>query len=141
MDSDVITWFKIIIIKRKSLLVNFDIVNFNPLISDKLFAADINFVKSSINVREQDLSLIMQSHKTLLFQNHGSKKLQMKTRHTIWLIHKLGSITNKFNLRLYCDGTFQNISKQGIERKKTVTVKAFKACSLPITKQWSFQIV
>lgn len=72
MDSDVITWFKIIIIKRKSLLVNFDIVNFNPLISDKLFAADVNFVKSSINVREQDLSLIMQSHKTLLFQNSES---------------------------------------------------------------------
>lgn len=72
MDSDVITWFKIIIIKRKSLLVNFDIVNLNPLRSDKLFAADINFAKSSINVREQDLSLIMQSHKTLLFHNSES---------------------------------------------------------------------
>ena len=72
MDSDVITWFKIIIIKRKSLLVNFDIVDLNPLRSDKLFAADINFAKSSINVREQDLSLIMQSHKTLLFHNSES---------------------------------------------------------------------
>lgn len=144
MDSDVITWFKIISNQRISSLVNFDVVNFSPLISDKLFRADINFAKSSISVREQDLSIITQSRKTLLFhnsKNHESKKLQMKTRHTIWLIHKLGSITNKFNLRLYCDGTFQNISKQGIERKKTVTVKAFKVCSLPITKQWSFQIV
>lgn len=144
MDSDVITWFKIISNQRISSLVNFDVVNFSPLISDKLFRADINFAKSSISVREQDLSIITQSRKTLLFhnsKNHESKKLQMKTRHTTWLVHKLVSITKKSNLRLYRDGTLQNTSKQGIERKKKLTLEAIKAFSLPITKQWSVQIV
>ena len=65
----------------------------------------------------------------------------MKTRHTTWLVHKLVSITKKSNLRLYRDGTLQNISKQGIERKKKLTLEAIKAFSLPITKQWSVQIV
>ena len=46
--------------------------NFSRLISDKLFAADIVFPKSSINIKIQDLSIIMQYHKTLLFYNSES---------------------------------------------------------------------
>lgn len=57
------------------------------------------------------------------------------------MVHKLVSITKKSNLRLYQDGTLQNTSKQGIERKKKLTLEAIKAFNLPITKQWSVQIV
>ena len=43
--------------------------NFCLSISEKLLIDAINFAKSSANITEQDLSIIMQSRKILLFQN------------------------------------------------------------------------
>ena len=67
--SDAISWFKNINNKKQSSFVNFDVENFYPSISEKLLIDAINFAKSSANITEQDLSIIMQSRKTLLFQN------------------------------------------------------------------------
>ena len=70
--SDVISWFKNINKKKQSSFINFDVKNFYPSISEKLLIDALNFAKSSINITEQDLSIIMQSRKTLLFQNSES---------------------------------------------------------------------
>ena len=70
--SDAITWFKNISNKKQSSFINFDVENFYPPISEKLLIDALNFAKSSINITEQNLSIIMQSKKTLLFQNSES---------------------------------------------------------------------
>ena len=67
--SDAISWFKNINSKKKSSLLNFDVENFYPSISVKRLIDAINFAKSSANITERDLSIIMQSRITLLFQN------------------------------------------------------------------------
>ena len=67
--SDAISWFKNINNKKKSSLLNFDVENLYPSISVKRLIDAINFAKSSANITERDLSIIMQSRITLLFQN------------------------------------------------------------------------
>ena len=67
--SDAISWFKNINNKKKSSLLKFDVENFYPSISVKRLIDAINFAKSSANITERDLSIIMQSRITLLFQN------------------------------------------------------------------------
>ena len=66
--SDATSWLRNINNKKQSSFVNFDVENFYPSISEKLIDA-INFAKLSKNIKEQNLSIIMQSRKTLLFQN------------------------------------------------------------------------
>ena len=67
--SNAISWFKNINNKKKSSLLNFDVENLYPSISVKRLIDAINFAKSSANITERDLSIIMQSRITLLFQN------------------------------------------------------------------------
>ena len=67
--SDVIKWFKSIPHKRVSSFVNFDVENFRPLISVKLFTDSIKYAKNVTGISDQDIAIIMQARKTLLFQN------------------------------------------------------------------------
>ena len=67
--SDVIKWFKSIPHKRVSSFVNFNVENFRPLISVKLFADSIKYAKNVTGISDQDIAIIMQVRKTLLFQN------------------------------------------------------------------------
>ena len=88
--------------------------------SEKLLIDAINFAKSSINITEQGLSIIMQSRKTLLFQN--SESWVKKTGNEdfdvpmgcydgaevcelvgSFILNKLTSIINKSNMGLYRD--------------------------------------
>ena len=58
-----------------------------------------------------------------------------------FILNKLTSIINKFNIGLYCDdalGIFQNVSKPEIERKKKAIVKG---CGLAITIQCNLKRV
>ena len=65
--SDVIKWFKSIPNKRVSSFVNFDVENFYPSISMKIFTDSIKYAKNLIEITGQDLAIIMQARKTLLF--------------------------------------------------------------------------
>ena len=67
--SDVIKWFKSIPNKRVSSFVNFDVKDFYPSILMKLFTESIKYAKNVIEITDQDLAIIMQARKTLLFQN------------------------------------------------------------------------
>ena len=73
--SDAKSWFKNINDKKYSSFVNFDVENFYPSISEKLLIDAINYAKLPANIPEQDLSIIMQSRKTPVFQNSSVKKL------------------------------------------------------------------
>ena len=101
--------------------------NFYPSISEKLIDA-INFAKLSKNIKEQNLSTIMQSRKTLLFQNsepwvknlrNGNFDVTMGCNDAAqvyelvgsFILNKLTCIANKSDIILYRDdsiGIFQN---------------------------------
>ena len=70
--SDTISWFKNINSKKQSSFINFEVETFYPPISEKRLIDAISFAKSAINITEQDLSIIMESRQTLLFQNSES---------------------------------------------------------------------
>ena len=106
--------------KKQPSFVNFDVENFYPSISEKLLIDAINFAKSSANITEQDLSIIMQSRKTLLFQNSepwvqklgienldvpmgcydGTKLCELVGS---FILNKLTSIVSKSDTGLYSD--------------------------------------
>ena len=67
--SDVIKCFKSIPDKRVSSFVNFDVENFYPWISMKLFTDSIKYAKNVIEISDKDIAIIMQARKTLLFHN------------------------------------------------------------------------
>ena len=68
--AQVITWFKNIKSKKTSSFVNFDFENFSPSISIDLFTDAISYAKTITNINDDQLSIIMQSRKTLLFNNN-----------------------------------------------------------------------
>ena len=68
--AQVITWFKNIKSKKTSSFLNFDVENVYPSISIDLFADAISYPKTITNINDDQLSIIMQSRKTLLFNNN-----------------------------------------------------------------------
>ena len=50
--------------------MNFYVENFYPFISIDLFTDAISYAKTMTNINDDQLSIIMQSRKTLLFNNN-----------------------------------------------------------------------
>ena len=118
--SDAISWFKNINNKKQSSFVNFEIDNYYSSISEKPLLDAINYAKSSANITEQDLSIIMQSRKILIFENSEpwTKKLGNENFDVpmgcydgaevcelvgSFILNKLTSIINKSDIGFYRD--------------------------------------
>ena len=82
----VVEWFKNIRNKNNASFIVFDIGSFYPSISLKLFRKAINFVKTIRDFPDRDISIIMQSRQTLLFNNKEPwlKNLEMKSLMSQW---------------------------------------------------------
>ena len=65
----VIEWFKRIENKGETSFIIFDIESFYPSISPELFNKSIDFAKSIHNISDNDLNIIMNARKTLLFHH------------------------------------------------------------------------
>ena len=136
-----------------SSFLNFDVESFYPSILIDLFTDAISYAKTITDIDDDQLSIIMQSRKTLLLTNNEPwiKKSGEKTFDVpmgcydgaelcelvgTYILNKLKNVTNKENIGLYYDDglvIFQNIPKTEIERKKKQIVKVFKECGLSIT--------
>ena len=68
--EQVITWFKNIKSKKTLSFVNLDVENFYLSISIDLFTDAISYAKTITNIDDHQLSIIMQSRKTLLFNSN-----------------------------------------------------------------------
>ena len=144
--SQVTPWFKNIKSKKTSSFVNFGVENFYPSISIDLFTDAISYAKTITNIDDDQLSLIMQSRKTLLFHNNepwikksgeenfdipmgcydGAEVCELVVT---YILNKFKNVTNKESIGLYHDdglGIFQNIPKTEIERKQKQIIKVFK---------------
>ena len=133
--------------------MNFDVENFYPSISIDLFTDAISYAKTITNIDDDQLSIIMQSRKPLLFINNETRIKKSGEENFdfpmgcydgaevcelvgTYILNKLKNATNKDNICLYRDdelGIFQNIPKTEIERKKNQIVKVFEECGLSIT--------
>ena len=135
--------------------------NFYPSISIELFTEAINDAKTITNIDNDQLSIIMQSRKTLLFYN--DEPWIKKTRDEdfdvtmgcnngaelcktvgIYMLNKLSNIINRENIGLYHDdglGICQNMSKTEVERLKKKIVKIFKESGLSITIECNLKSV
>ena len=83
---NVVKWFEGIPDKSVSSLVNFDVKNFYPSISMKLFTDSIKYARNLIEITDKDLLIIMQARKTLLLQaqNHGLKNQEPNILTSPW---------------------------------------------------------
>ena len=70
--SSVITWFEKITHKQTSSFICFDVENVYPSISSNLFKETIKFPRQFIHISDDDLSIIMQARKTLVFEGTPS---------------------------------------------------------------------
>ena len=86
--AQVITCFTNIKSKKTSFLVNFDVENFYPSISIDLFTDAISYKKTITNIDDDQLSIMIQSRKTLLFNNIEPwvKKLGKKNLTLRWTV-------------------------------------------------------
>ena len=66
--SDVIEWYKAIDDKQNSSFIQFDIESFYPSIKKELFDNAILFAKTITDISDEELNIIMESRKTLLFR-------------------------------------------------------------------------
>ena len=159
--SEVITWFKNIKNKNKTSFINFDVESFYPSISIELFTEAINYAKTITNIEDDQLAIIMQSRKTLLF--HKDEPWVKKTGDEdfdvtmgcndgaeicesvgIYMLSKLSNIMKRDDIGLYRDdglGICENMSKTEIERLKKAIVKMFKDSGLSITIECNLKSV
>ena len=69
-STSVIEWFNNITNKDQHRFVVFDIESFYPSISEDLFNEALNFAKTKIDITNQEMSIIMHSRNTLLFNKN-----------------------------------------------------------------------
>ena len=70
--EEVIEWFKLLKNKNSSKFFIFDIKDFYPSISKKLFHKAINFAKKYTYISKEDIDIINHSRKSVLFCNNES---------------------------------------------------------------------
>ena len=157
----VVEWFKNIRNKNNASFIVFDIESFYPLISPELFHKAINFVKTIRDIPDKDISIIMQSRRTLLFNNkepwlkksgneefdvpmgcfYGAEVCELVG---VYILHLLRTVMRKDNVGLYRDdglGILRNSSGPEIERKRKQIIQIFKSCGLNITVKTNLKTV
>ena len=67
--NTLIAWFKSLPDKSCLSFANFDIESFYPSISLNLFQQAIDFSREKFDIKDTDISIIMQARKTLLFHD------------------------------------------------------------------------
>ena len=152
-SQTVIEWFKNIRNKNNASFIVFDIESFYPSISLDLFHKAINFVKTICDIPEKDISIIIQSRTTLLFNNKepwlkksGNEEFDVPMGCFdgaevcelvgVYILHLLKTVKRKENVGLYRDdrlGVLRNSSGPEIERKRKQIIQIFKSCGLNIT--------
>ena len=159
--SNLLDWYANYTDKNKASFVQFDIENFYPSITSDLLYNSIQFANEATTVADNDIHNIMQSRKTLLFNEKkpwvkrcgdedfdvpmgcydGAEVCELVGS---YLLKKVSSIVDKKSIGLYRDdglAILQNLSGPQIEQKRKDIIKMLKTAGLNITIQAGFPIV
>ena len=156
----VLNWFDKIENKNKVAFIQFDIESFYSSITQNLLDKSIQYATEITTISNEELDIIMQSRKTLLFHNQepwvkrdgdedfdvpigccdGAEICELIGS---YLLYQLSNIFDKESVGLYRDdglGVLKSLSGPEMERKKKAIVKLFKDCGLRITIQANLRI-
>ena len=67
--KDVLTWFQNIPVTRRTRLINFDIIDFYPSITENLLNKAIKHAKQYTEITNSEIDIIMHTKRTLVFNN------------------------------------------------------------------------
>ena len=160
-SHSVIEWFKNIRNKRNASFFVFDIESFYPLISLNLLEDAINFAKTVCNTSGQNIAIIMQARRTLLFSNGepwvkkvGNEEFEVPMGCFdgaeicelvgIYNLYQSKNVIRKENAGLYRDdglGVLRNLSGPEFELVRKRIIKIFKDCGLNITIKMNLKTV
>ena len=149
----VLKWYNSIPNKTQCSIIQFDIVSFYPSITWELMNKATEFAETIVDIPDEDLSVIMQSRKTLLFSEKVPWVKKEKDENFdvpmgcynstevseivgSYILNLLGNILDKDLAGLYRDdglAIVRNLSSPEIERKRKAIIKLFKECGLNIT--------
>ena len=159
--KSVLEWFQSIERRNECSFIVFDIDSFYPSISEKLFNDAINYTQTICKISEDELNIILQSRKTLLFYKNEPwvKKLGNEDFDVpmgcfdgaeicelvgSFILSTLSSVIDKNDIGLYRDdglGVLRNLSGPEKERTKKKIIKLFKDHDLTITAEININIV
>ena len=151
----VLNWFDKIENKNKVAFIQFDIESFYPSVTQKLLDKSIQYATEITTISNEELDIIMQSRKTLLFHNQepwvkrdGDEdfdvpmgccdEAEICELTGSYLFYQLSNIFDKESVGLYTDdglGVLKSLSGPEMERKEKAIVKLFKDCGLRKTIQ------
>ena len=149
--ASVLQWFKGLENKSSLEFIQFDIVNFYPSITEKLFDDAIEFARTIIDIPQNIVDIVKNARESLLF--HDGKVWQKETGIFdvtmgaydgaevcelvgLLILDRLRRHFPEINSGLYRDdglGVNKRISKCKMERKKKAIIKMFKDMGLEIT--------
>ena len=146
------SWFKNIKNKKSCKFLKFDIIQFYPSITEKLFHSSINFAKRFINIEDYEINVIFHYCKSILFSDDSTwiKKNNSEFDITmgsydgaeicklvgLFLLHELSTIIPKDLAGLYRDDSLailRNSNGPNTDRIKKRIIKLFQKHNLKIT--------
>ena len=149
----VINWFKGIKDKHRCSFLKFDVDNFYPSITIELFTKAIEFARRHVQVTDEELRIVMQARKTLLY--HNGEPWTKKSDETdfdvpmgsydgaelcelvgAFMLTEISKVIEQADIGLYRDdglGVMRRIGKPEIERRKKKIIQIFKQHKLSIT--------
>ena len=156
----VIDWLKSIPNKKHSSLLQFDIVDFYPSITEELLRKSISFAKAHGHMTDEQVHAIMHARQSLLFK--GKEQWMKKNGEGLfdvtmgsfdgaeaceivglYLLDKLSSLLGKDNVGLYRDdglGVVRSKSGRRLDKLRKDIVQLFKEEGLTITINMNLQI-
>ena len=149
-STSVIEWFNNISNKDQRRFVVFVSESFSLSISEDLFNEALNFAKTKVHITNQEMSIIMQSHNTLLFINNqlwvkksGNEEFDVPVGCFdgaevckiigVYILMKLQNVLQKVNAGLYRDdglGVTKELPGPEMERKRKQIIEVFKKLGL-----------
>ena len=158
--SEVIEWFLKIPDKNTYKFAIFDIKDFYPSISEKLFTNAFNFAKDITDISREDIQIMYHARKSLLFCNEKSwmkregnlfdvtmgayDGAEVSELVGIFMLNKISEKYNKNDLALYRDDglvVFKNVSGPESERIKKIFQSLFKKYGLGIIIECNKKVV
>ena len=160
--STLINWFKNIKNKKKCIFIQFDIEEFYPSISKELLPKTITYAKTLVNISDEEISTIMHSRKSLLFNNtdiwirkNGDPDFDVTMGSfddaelcelvDLYILHILGEKYGKHRISLYRDdelACFWYTSESQADRIRKYFIKIFRKDSdLSITCETNLKAV